>query len=117
MKKAELPTSDNLIKGDSGLKEAKVDSRIPRDDWTKEELLRLLEALTKYRENWDLIAHHVETRSKAECIMQFMKLPFGDQFIESNSLDRSMQYVMQVAKFPSNGNFATNWRFPKLVKI
>jgi hypothetical protein len=91
LREADLSASDNLVIGSPVLQEAKVNAHGAQNDWTKEEVLRLLEALTKYKENWDLIAHHVETRSKAECIMQFMKLPFGDQFIDNSGQDSSVQ--------------------------
>ncbi|KAI5068360.1 hypothetical protein GOP47_0016705 [Adiantum capillus-veneris] len=71
---------DGYLKDDFTLAETTSESERNHLAWTKEEALRLLEAIEKHGENWDRVALHVGTKSKAECIMHFMKLPFGDQF-------------------------------------
>lgn len=76
---------DGYLKDDFSLAESAEGSEKTHFAWTKEEVLRLLEALAKHGENWDRVALHVGTKSKAECIMHFMKLPFGDQFISGSS--------------------------------
>ncbi|MCO5585905.1 hypothetical protein L7F22_039839 [Adiantum nelumboides] len=48
--------------------------------WTTEEVLRLLEAIGKFGEDWIRVAAHVGTKSRLDCILRFIKLPFGDQF-------------------------------------
>lgn len=52
-------------------------------DWTTQEVLRLLEAVGKFGEDWNRVATHVGTKSRAECVLHFIKLPFGDQFTSS----------------------------------
>eukprot|EP00250_Pteridium_aquilinum_P003649 c13958_g1_i1 orf=230-2011(+) len=50
-------------------------------DWTMQEVLRLLEAIGKFGEDWNRVATHVGSKSKAECVLRFIKLPFGDQLV------------------------------------
>ena len=50
--------------------------------WTDQETLLLLEALEMYEDNWNEIAEHVATKSKAQCILHFMRLPVEDPFLE-----------------------------------
>lgn len=66
--------------GDSQSLDKSSDSQPGHDDWTMQEVLRLLEAIAKYGEDWNRVANHVGKKSKSECIMHFIKLPFGDQF-------------------------------------
>ena len=61
----------------------------PDDDWTMQEVLRLLEGLAKYGENWNQVAHYVATKSRAECITRFVRLPFGDQFLTNVGMETS----------------------------
>ncbi|KAI5059151.1 hypothetical protein GOP47_0025470 [Adiantum capillus-veneris] len=48
-------------------------------NWTMEEVLRLLEAVGKFGEDWIRVAAHVGTKSRLDCVLRFIKLPFGDQ--------------------------------------
>ncbi|KAG0627188.1 hypothetical protein M758_2G180500 [Ceratodon purpureus] len=50
--------------------------------WTDQETLLLLEALDMYGDNWTEIAEHVATKSKAQCILHFIRLPVEDPFLE-----------------------------------
>ncbi|XVF45260.1 hypothetical protein PTKIN_Ptkin02bG0191000 [Pterospermum kingtungense] len=54
--------------------------------WTDQETLLLLEALELYKENWNEIAEHVATKTKAQCILHFVQMPIEDVF--SNSDDK-----------------------------
>lgn len=68
------------------------------ENWTDQETLLLLEAMEMYNENWNEIADHVGTKSKAQCILHFLRLPVEDGLLEnievpgvsmsSNSSDR-----------------------------
>lgn len=53
------------------------------DSWTDQETLLLLEALEKYKDNWNEIAEYVGTKSKAQCILHFLRLPMEDGLLES----------------------------------
>ncbi|WJX51479.1 hypothetical protein P8452_37673 [Trifolium repens] len=50
--------------------------------WTDQETLLLLEALELYKENWNEIAEHVGTKSKAQCILHFVQMPIVDAFLD-----------------------------------
>ena len=51
--------------------------------WTDAELLRLLEGLEKFDEDWGEIADHVGTRTREECVLQFLQLDIEDKYLES----------------------------------
>ncbi|PKA59837.1 SWI/SNF complex subunit SWI3D [Apostasia shenzhenica] len=51
--------------------------------WTDQETLLLLEALELFGENWNEIAEHVATKTKAQCILHFLQMPIEDPFLES----------------------------------
>ncbi|KAJ7967336.1 SWI/SNF complex subunit SWI3D [Quillaja saponaria] len=50
--------------------------------WTDQETLLLLEALELYKENWNEIAEHVATKTKAQCILHFVQMPIQDTFLD-----------------------------------
>ncbi|GMP37974.1 hypothetical protein CsSME_00009418 [Camellia sinensis var. sinensis] len=50
--------------------------------WTDQETLLLLEALELYNENWNEIAEHVATKTKAQCILHFVQMPIEDTFMD-----------------------------------
>ncbi|KAL8693744.1 MAG: hypothetical protein Q9218_001489 [Villophora microphyllina] len=51
--------------------------------WTDAELLRLLEALELFDDNWDSIADHVESRTREECVLKFLQLEIEDTYLEN----------------------------------
>lgn len=56
--------------------------------WTDQETLLLLEALELYKENWNEIAEHVATKTKAQCILHFVQMPIEDSFLDyDNDVD------------------------------
>ncbi|KAG9455366.1 hypothetical protein H6P81_008270 [Aristolochia fimbriata] len=58
-----------------------------KTDWSDKETLRLLEGLLHYGDDWKKVAHHVCSRSEKECVVRFLKLPFGEQFMEPVDAD------------------------------
>ncbi|KAF8405208.1 hypothetical protein HHK36_010108 [Tetracentron sinense] len=54
--------------------------------WTDQETLLLLEALELYGENWNEIAEHVATKTKAQCILHFVQMPIEDTFFEGDNV-------------------------------
>ncbi|PIN16991.1 Chromatin remodeling factor subunit [Handroanthus impetiginosus] len=56
---------------DNSMKDGDVDG----DSWTNQETLLLLEGMQLYDENWNKIADHVGSKSKAQCILHFVRLP------------------------------------------
>ncbi|OVA04519.1 zinc finger protein [Macleaya cordata] len=60
--------------------------------WTDQETLLLLEALELFGENWNEIAEHVATKTKAQCILHFVQMPIEDTFFEvKDDIDASLQ--------------------------
>lgn len=53
------------------------------ENWTDQETLLLLEAMEIYNENWNEIAEHVGTKSKAQCILHFLRLPMENGLLEN----------------------------------
>ncbi|KAI0406109.1 putative RSC complex subunit [Xylaria palmicola] len=53
--------------------------------WTDAEILRLLEGLEKYDDDWSEIAEHVGTRSREECVLQFLQLDIEDKYLETEA--------------------------------
>lgn len=52
-----------------------------KTEWTEKETLNLLEAITKFGDDWKKVSHNVVGRTEKECVARFLKLPFGDQFL------------------------------------
>ncbi|WOK92280.1 hypothetical protein Cni_G00971 [Canna indica] len=52
--------------------------------WSDQETLLLLEALELFGENWNEIAEHVATKTKAQCILHFLQMPIEDSFLEGD---------------------------------
>jgi len=50
-----------------------------KNEWTEEETLNLLEAITNFGDDWKRVAHQVVRRTDKECVACFLELPFGDQ--------------------------------------
>lgn len=53
--------------------------------WTDAEVLRLLEALERYDDDWAEIAAHVGTRTREECVLQFLQLDIEDKYLETEA--------------------------------
>ncbi|XP_020593331.1 SWI/SNF complex subunit SWI3C isoform X2 [Phalaenopsis equestris] len=82
-----------FITGHSSLDFVRMDSKkdftdVDGDSWTDQETLLLLEAIEKYNDNWNEIAKHVGTKSKAQCILHFIGLPIEDGLLENIDVPR-----------------------------
>jgi SWI/SNF related-matrix-associated actin-dependent regulator of chromatin subfamily C len=53
--------------------------------WTEQEVLLLLEGIEMYREDWARVAEHVGSRDQAECVLQFLRLPVADPYLDAGS--------------------------------
>lgn len=56
-------------------------SEEPRTDWTDRETLRLLESIMHYGDDWRRVAQYVGGRTEKDCIAHFIRLPFGEEFL------------------------------------
>lgn len=68
-------------------------SKVPdkNEPWSDSEVLRLLEALEKFDEDWNEIAQHVRTRTREECVVKFLQLEIEDQYLEPDVSGPSYQ--------------------------
>ncbi|KAK2995674.1 hypothetical protein RJ640_006134 [Escallonia rubra] len=90
-----------FVTGHSSLDFVRVDSTMDYGDldgesWTDQETLLLLEAMELFNENWSEIAEHVGSKSKAQCIHHFIRLPVDDTPLES----------IEVPSTPISSNFS-----------
>jgi len=51
-------------------------------EWTDQEILLLVEAVELYKDDWNLVCEHVGSRTQDECILQFLRLPIEDPYLE-----------------------------------
>ncbi|KAF3643346.1 putative amino acid permease 3-like [Capsicum annuum] len=80
-----------FVAGHSSLDFVKVSSMkdygdLDGDSWTDQETLLLLEGMQRYKENWNQIAEHVGTKSKAQCILHFVRLPLDGASLDNIEL-------------------------------
>lgn len=62
---------------------AKDYGELDSENWTDQETLLLLEAIELYNENWNEITEHVGSKSKAQCIIHFLRLSVEDGLLEN----------------------------------
>lgn len=53
--------------------------------WTDAETLRLLEGLERFDDDWGEIAEHVGTRTREECVLQFLQLDIEEKYLDSET--------------------------------
>lgn len=71
--------------------------------WSEQEVLLLLEGIEMYREDWGRVAEHVGTRDRAECVLQFLRLPVADSYLAADG--KALGAVMpQPVPFSSTQN-------------
>jgi SWI/SNF related-matrix-associated actin-dependent regulator of chromatin subfamily C len=51
--------------------------------WSDAEILRLLEGLERFDDDWGEIADHVGTRTREECVLQFLQLDIEEKYLDS----------------------------------
>jgi SWI/SNF related-matrix-associated actin-dependent regulator of chromatin subfamily C len=66
-------------------------SSIPDRDapWSDGEILRLLEAMERYDEDWAEVAEYVGTRTKEECVVKFLQFEIEDKYLDSEPINKS----------------------------
>ncbi|XP_078157260.1 SWITCH/sucrose nonfermenting 3C [Carex rostrata] len=95
------------ITGHSSLDFTKTDSKrepleSESDSWTDQETLLLLEGIEKYNDRWNEIAGHVGTKSKAQCIQHFIRLPVEDGLLENMDVPEMPQSDGMEREAPSS---------------
>lgn len=76
--------SGSFIKVTSGSASTEA-TKDGKDEWSDEEVLRLLEGLEMHDDDWGSVASHVETRSREACILKFLSLPIEDVYLSGPS--------------------------------
>ncbi|KAM1022907.1 hypothetical protein ACFX13_044549 [Malus domestica] len=76
------------VVGHSSIDFVRIDSTkdygdLDGESWTDQETLLLLEAMEIHNENWNEIAEYVGSKSKAQCILHFLRLPVEDGLLEN----------------------------------
>ncbi|KAF9425268.1 hypothetical protein BGZ94_007690 [Podila epigama] len=51
------------------------------DSWTDQETLLLLEGVEMFDDDWNQVADHVGTRSREQCLLQFLQMPIEDSYL------------------------------------
>jgi len=66
-------------------------SSVPDRDapWSDGEILRLLEAMERYDEDWAEVAEYVGTRTKEECVVKFLQFEIEDKYLDSEPINKS----------------------------
>lgn len=54
--------------------------------WSDGEVLKLLEAMERYDENWAEVAEYVGTRSKEECVLKFLQFEIEDKYLDTEPI-------------------------------
>jgi len=68
------------------LENPRYTSVLDRDaPWSDAEILRLLEGLERFDDDWSEIAEHVGTRSREECVLQFLQLDIEEKYLDSEA--------------------------------
>merc|ERR1711976_504026 len=73
-------------------------------DWTDQETLLLLEGLEMYKDGWNKVSEHVESRTQDECILHFMRLPIEDPYLEQPEHGSLGPLAYQPIPFSNAGN-------------
>merc|ERR1712223_1626652 len=73
-------------------------------DWTDQETLLLLEGLEMYKDDWNKVSEHVESRTQDECILHFLRLPIEDPYLEQPEHGALGPLAYQPIPFSGAGN-------------
>lgn len=74
-------------------------------DWTEQETLLLLEGLEMYKDDWNKVCEHVGTRTQDECILNFLRLPIEDPYLEDHEAGGCLgPLAYQPIPFSKSGN-------------
>lgn len=69
-------------------------------EWNDQEVLLLLEGIELYKDDWNKVCEHVGSRTQDECILQFLRLPIEDPYLD----DAAGPIAYQPIPFSKSGN-------------
>mgnify|MGYP000586064683 CR=1 FL=1 len=75
--------------------------------WSDQETLLLLEALELFGDNFSEIAEHVGTKTKAQCILHFIRMPIEDPFLDGVDFSSTTQQSIDPTNDDKNLNPAS----------
>ncbi|KAG5953619.1 hypothetical protein E4U53_004406 [Claviceps sorghi] len=75
-------TSSMYSKAENPTYTCSMDREAP---WSDSETLRLLEGLERFDDDWGEIAEHVGTRTREECVLQFLQLDIEEKYLDSEA--------------------------------
>ncbi|KAF2472880.1 SWIRM-domain-containing protein [Lindgomyces ingoldianus] len=52
--------------------------------WSDAEVLRLLEGLEQFDDDWNQVADKVETKTREQCVLKFLQLEIEDKYLEAD---------------------------------
>ncbi|KAF9761863.1 SWI/SNF complex subunit SWI3C [Nosema granulosis] len=61
----------------------KLDENILSRVWTKQEEIKLLEAVDKFGDDWARVSKHVETKGVHDCVMYFITMPIREKNLKN----------------------------------
>ena len=73
-------------------------------EWNEQEILLLLEGIEMYKDDWNKVCEHVGSRTQDECILQFLRLPIEDPYLEDGSSAGLGPLGYQPIPFSKSGN-------------
>lgn len=80
-----LPSNHNVSMY-TKMENLRYTSVLDRDaPWGDAEILRLLEGLERFDDDWGEIAEHVGTRTREECVLQFLQLDIEEKYLDSEA--------------------------------
>lgn len=69
-------------------------------EWNDQEILLLLEGIELFKDDWNKVCEHVGSRTQDECILQFLRLPIEDPYLD----DAAGPIAYQPIPFSKSGN-------------
>ena len=69
-------------------------------EWNDQEILLLLEGIELFKDDWNKVCEHVGSRTQDECILQFLRLPIEDPYLD----DAAGPVAYQPIPFSKSGN-------------
>lgn len=70
-------------------------------EWNDQEILLLLEGIEMYKDDWNKVCEHVGSRTQDECILQFLRLPIEDPYLDDTAVG---PLAHQPIPFSKSGN-------------
>ncbi|KAH8549602.1 SWIRM domain-containing protein [Umbelopsis sp. PMI_123] len=70
------------------------------EDWSDQEILLLLEGVELYDDDWNSIAEHVGTRTREQCIMQFLQIPIEEPYLSNTASSIEKGEITRYQRMP-----------------